>query len=62
MICAVARNGAGFAMSVMATANSDEELAGAELDAYNAGYKDGYRDGFEAGVDRDYCEDCGDYH
>lgn len=44
------------------TANNDEELAGAELEAYNAGYQDGYRDGFEAAVDRDWCEACNDYH
>lgn len=62
MICVAATNGAGFVMSAMAIASSDEELHGAELEAYNAGYQDGFRDGNEQAFDADYCELCRDYH
>lgn len=61
--CVAVTNGAGFVMSAMATANSAEPERSPEyVKGYDAGYQDGFRDGNEQAFDRDYCEQCNDYH
>lgn len=45
------------------TVNNKEAPRSEEyLEGYSDGYRDGHRDGNEEAFDRDWCEQCNDYH